>query len=273
MNASLTRLYPTPGVERPLVGTYLAHDLRHCARAERPYVYANFVSSLDGRTSQIDRELGRLRPPRAVANDHDWRLYLELATQADAVITSSSRLSAMLDEDRDEIQCVEEIDGALGAWRRERGLPARPMCIILSKTLDLPVDRLLAKPHCDLFVLAGSDADKNAARKLEAGGVEVRVSASRWVVGRDIERLACERGWRTLYAIGGPDVLYTMLDARMLDRLYLTVAHLALAGRDYDTLARGDTLTPPFGFRLHELYLDPARSDKPEILFTSYDKA
>lgn len=273
-DVTLTRLFPTPSASRALAGTYLAHELRERGAAGRPFVYANFVSSLDGRTSQIDRELGRLRPPKPISNDHDWRLYLELAAQADAVITSSSRLSAMLAEDRERIECVEGIeDGDIGAWRRARGLNRRPTCIVLSKNLELPIDALLAKPHCDLVLMAGAGADPVAARRLTCDGVEVRITPQRWVVGADIAAIARERGFRSLYVIGGPDILYTMLDARLLDRLYVTVAHLALAGRDFDTLSRGDTLTPPFGFRLNELYLDPPLGDKPEILFASYNRA
>lgn len=274
MDAILTRLFPTPSTTRALEGTYLAHDLRALGSSTRPFVYANFVSSLDGRTSQIDREMGRLRPPPPLSNDHDWRLYLELAAQADAVITSSSRLSAMLAEDRVRIECVEGIDdGDIGEWRRARGLRQRPTCIVLSKTLELPIDALLAKPHCDLVIMAGAAADPANAKRLACEGVEVRITPQRWVVGTDIAAIAQERGFRTLYVIGGPDILYTMLDARLLDRLYVSGAHVALAGRDFDTLTRGDTLMPPFGFRVNELYLHTPSDNKPEFLFASYNRA
>lgn len=274
MDATLTRLFPTPSASRPLGGAYLAHDLRARGTPGRPFVYANFVSSLDGRTSQIDRELGRLRPPAPISNDHDWRLYQELAAQADAVITSSSRLSAMLAENRPRIECVEGIEeGDIGEWRRARGLTRRPTCIVLSKSLELPMDDLLRKPHCDLVIMAGAGADPANAKRLTCDGVEVRITRQRWVLGADILAMAREREFRTLYVIGGPDILYTMLDARLLDRLYMTVAHLALAGRDFDTLSRGDTLSPPFGFSLNELYLDPPLEGKPELLFASYNRA
>jgi hypothetical protein len=49
MNNPIMQLYPQPGRERPLKGTYLAHDVRRFAPDHRVFVYANFVSSLDGR--------------------------------------------------------------------------------------------------------------------------------------------------------------------------------------------------------------------------------
>lgn len=148
MDAPLVRLYPRPSIERPLAGTYLAHDLRALGAEGRPYIYANFVTTLDGRTSQIDRETGRQRPPPAIPHTRDWRLYRELAAQADAVVTSSSRLLAMLGENRAEIQCVEGIEeGEAGAWRSERGLPPRPTCVVLSKKLESGIARLLEMPR------------------------------------------------------------------------------------------------------------------------------
>ncbi|MFL6624644.1 MAG: RibD family protein [Sulfurifustaceae bacterium] len=272
MNGRLTRLYPPPSGERPVAGTYLAHDVRRLGVPERPFVYANFVSSLDGRISQIDREMGRLRPPRAISSEHDWRLYRELAAQAEVVVTSCSRVCAMLQENRDWIECVEEFEeGDIAAWRRERSLPPRPTCIVLGKDLDFPIARFLERSCGDFIFLVGAQADRNAARKIEAGGFPVKIGRHRWVVGEEIEAIARERGFRTLYLIGGPDVLYTMLDARRLDRLYLTVAHLALGGRDYDTLVRGDALMPPSWFRLNELYLDSPEGNEPELGFVSYD--
>ena len=46
-----------------LEGLYLAHDLRRLA-ADRPFVYANFVASLDGRIAIADRAKGGLKVPR-----------------------------------------------------------------------------------------------------------------------------------------------------------------------------------------------------------------
>src|SRR6185436_16065399 len=49
MSTQILELYPNSGTTRDLDGTYLAHELRTLGTPERPFVYANFVSSLDGR--------------------------------------------------------------------------------------------------------------------------------------------------------------------------------------------------------------------------------
>ncbi len=50
---SLLALYPEP--ERTaLEGLYLSHDLRRCRRGGDPFVYSNFIASLDGRIAVAD---------------------------------------------------------------------------------------------------------------------------------------------------------------------------------------------------------------------------
>lgn len=273
MEAPLTRLYPAPSAILPLEGLYLAHELRGRA-ADRPYIYTNFVASLDGRISQDDPALGRRRPPRAITNPRDWRLYLELAAQADAVLTSGRRLRELAGEGRDTIRCVAETaEGDLADWRRARGLPPHPLCLALTTSLDFPVDPLAGTPHGALAILAGSHAREEAARRLQRAGIEVRRARHRRVTGDEVVQFARELGIRTLYAIGGPDVLHTLLAAHLLDRLYLTIAHLALGGDGFDTLVHGSALSPPYRFRMSELYLDREASNAPEQLFATYERA
>lgn len=47
---NISQLYPLPSQERPLKGTYLDHQLRQYGQnTKQAFVYANFVTSLDGR--------------------------------------------------------------------------------------------------------------------------------------------------------------------------------------------------------------------------------
>lgn len=178
----------------------------------------------------------------------------------------------MLNEGRERIECVEEIEeGDIAAWRRERSLPARPTCIVLGKDLDFPIDGFLQRSRGDFIFLVGSHADWAAARKIESAGTPVHVGRHRWIVGGEIDAIAREHGFRTLYLIGGPDVRTPCSMSGVSIGFILPVAHLTLGGRDYDTLVRGDALTPPNLFGLNELYLDSSGPDEPEIAFISYD--
>jgi len=103
MDTRISRLHPNAGSALPLQGVYLAHGLRKLASAQRPFIYSNFIASLDGRIAVPDPDTQRLRPPPAIANPHDWRLFLELATQADAVITSGRRLRELSENGNQEL--------------------------------------------------------------------------------------------------------------------------------------------------------------------------
>ncbi|RME52690.1 MAG: pyrimidine reductase, partial [Caldilineae bacterium] len=88
----LQQLFPQVG-PAPFPGAYLAHDLRHASRHPgRPFVYANFVVSLDGRIAVPAADGQGLIVPKQIANERDWRLYQELAAQADLIISSGRYL-------------------------------------------------------------------------------------------------------------------------------------------------------------------------------------
>ena len=130
MTQLIQRLYPQPTEEMPLIGAYLAHDLRAHAQetiaqeAGRPYVYANFVTSIDGRIA-IPRKSGDgLVVPKGIANERDWRLFQELAAQSDLIISSGRYLREWVDGRVQEILQVDDPRFAdLREWRVGQGLP------------------------------------------------------------------------------------------------------------------------------------------------------
>lgn len=269
----LTRLYPGPGAEIPLTGLYLAHDLRRLAPPDRPYIYSDFIQSLDGRISQPDPRSRRPRPPPSIKHAHDWRLYLELAAQADAVLISGRRLRELGAERDGALHCVEETaDGDLAEWRRDRGLALHPACMVLTASLDLPLAALQTRAHSKIIVLTSARPDSTRIRAFEAAGVDVVTVAGPRVTGDDVCRVATERGLVTLYSIGGPEVHHTLAASQRLDRLYLTLALRLIAGREFHTLLTGDTIAPPCSFDLHELYLDTPAADRASYLYATLDR-
>ena len=266
----LIRLFPNHAT-RALDGAYLAHGLRERGTPEAPFIYTNFISSLDGRIAQRDPETGRYGVPRSIANDLDWRLFLELAAQADAVVTSGRRLRELAARGR-SLHCVPDLAGAsYAAWRRERDLPPYPACIILSATLDLPYDALRRLEHDELVILTTTQPTPEQRAALDTAGVSYVHVADR-VRGTSVRDVARRRGYRTLYSIGGPKVFHTLAADGLLHRLYLTLSHRLLAGDDYDTLLAGPSLQPPVTLTLHELNLLAASgNDAPQMLLASYD--
>jgi hypothetical protein len=78
-------------------------------------------------------------------------------------------------------------------------------------------------------------------------------------------------GYRLIYSTAGPKILYTLLSARVLCRLYLTHAHKTLGGVEFATILDGPLLDPPVEFDLAAAYFDPHALDGLGQLLTVYD--
>lgn len=260
MSVPVTRVWPAPICERPLEGLYLGHALHRRATAGQPFVYSNFIASLDGRVSEPGSG-GRKRVPAAIANPRDWRLYLELLAQADALLTSSRHLRAVAAGRQTELLALPEQYPELAEWRRRNGLAPNPLWVVISRELAIPARELRERHDEPLVVLTTHSAPADRARALEAAGIEVEpVSPGDGVEAPAALHALARRGIRSLYVIAGPRLLHTLLSASRLDRLYLTQSHRLLGGERFDTLVQGPALATPPSARLSELYLDAGQS-------------
>ncbi|MFA9462016.1 RibD family protein [Thiohalorhabdus sp. Cl-TMA] len=254
----LLRFHPGPPREQPLEGTFLAHDLRRRGSPVQPFVYSNFITSLDGRAALLDPATGKRGIPRGVANERDWRLFMELAIQADALLTSGRHLRAVARGCQTELLDMQnESNADLVGWRRKRGLVGQPLVAAISPDLDIPEDLAERFPIAPILILAPASAPPERAARLGRCGLEVvRLDTQPYIRGQDAVRLLAERGNGIIYSLAGPRILHTLLSDTQLDRLYLTTALTALGGEGYDTLLKGPLLEPPAAFGLEELYLD-----------------
>ncbi|MFL6655632.1 MAG: RibD family protein [Sulfurifustis sp.] len=268
MDAFVDRLYPFPAARLPLSGLYLAHRLRERGTHGRPYIYSNFIASLDGRISERDPRTQRRVFPRVLRHPHDWHAYLELAAQADAVVLSGRRLRELGAETDTELRCMPDLaSGPLADWRRQHGLRPQPACIVLTSSFDLPIRASDSRSDGEIIVVTGA----GSVGRAQSSRFEIISVPGPRVSGDDVYRLAVDRGFWTVYAISGPDVFNTLMSTGRIDRLYLTLSLQLIGGREPDTLLHGDALTPPPGFALHELYLDTSRRDLPGLLLASLD--
>src|SRR5689334_25396752 len=103
MTARILRLYPGPSQESALAGTYLANGVHRLGTLAAPFVYANFVSSLDGRIALQDPGTGESHVPMTLTSGNDFRLLLELQAQADCLITHGGYMRAIAEGRLDDI--------------------------------------------------------------------------------------------------------------------------------------------------------------------------
>src|SRR5690606_13001524 len=190
MSDSILRLYPLPAREEPLTGLYLREGLRDHAGAEgEAFVYTNFIASLDGRIAVL-RPDGGMTVPEQIANPRDWRLFQELAVQADILITSGRYLRDYAEGRAQEIlRIYDDPDLAdFADWRAGRGLNPLPDLAVISHRLDFPIPATLLDGERSVVFVTTGDAAGSRTREFEQLGKVVvagegRVGGARLVEG------------------------------------------------------------------------------------------
>ena len=269
----ITQLYPPPVAERPLNGAYLAHDLRQYGiRNGRPYIYSNYITSIDGRIA-IPREDGSgMTVPGSIANDRDWRLFQELAAQSDLVISSGRYLRDWAEGRAQEILRVDDPEYAdLRQWRLDQGLSPHPDIAIISGSLRFPIPDILTAGNRKVVVFTKANADPERIQKIEDHAGQVIIAGEQSVNGSDIARQMAELGYQNVFNSTGPKVLHLLLAARALDRLYVTHANKLLGGDPYSSIVEGPLLQPEVPLRINSILLDEHGLDGLGQLFLSYN--
>jgi len=259
MHPYVTRLFPAPQTDSLLEGLYLGHKL-HTRGRGKPFVYSNFITSLDGRIAIAAKGHITHTVPDAITNLRDWRLYQELAGQADLLITSGRYFrQSVIGESQARLPVGEqEAYADIRTWRAEAGLAPQPDIAIMSSSLDIPGAALEPYSGRKIIVVTGEDTDPRKARALQDGGIELVFAGSgRQVEGKQMITALAAHGYQSIYAIAGSSVFHTLLRARVLDRLYLTITYQLLGGTTFDTLTQGSLLEPAQGMQLVSLYHDP----------------
>lgn len=268
---NLLQLYPVFKEDILLRGLYLQEE--ELIKKGRTIVYTNFITSLDGRIAvQND---GRLGVPGEITNPRDWRLFQELAAQAEIVLTSGRYLRDYADGYAQEILTVHENPefADLVEWREKRGLAPFPDLAVISNSLDFAIPKALTEDGRRVIVVTTQDADPDRVRSLESQLGSVIISGEHGVEGRDLKDALTGEGYRSVYSAAGPRIHHLLLEDRVLDHLYLTIASRVLGGDPFASLVEGPLLSPPADFELKKLYFDPSGLDGVGQLFFQYHKA
>lgn len=201
----MRRLLPEPAADVSV--DELLADVRPAegARADRPFVFSNFALTLDGRAT-----IGGVSGP--IGTERDTEMLVGLRKRADAVLVGA------------------------GTMRAERYAPirGRPV-VVVSGRLDLPWDApLFTDGGCEVVLFTASDDEPPPT----ATPVEV-VRHERIVdLGAALSHLRSERGIRSLLCEGGPHLHAELIQAGLVDELFVTRAP-KLAGGEGPGLVAG----------------------------------
>jgi riboflavin-specific deaminase-like protein len=174
---------------------------------ERPYLFTNFALTLDG-SATIDGRSGK------IGTDSDTAMLVALRTRVDAVMIGAGTMRA-------EGYGRVIGDPAKRERREQEGLAADPLMVIISGRLDLPWDApLFAEGHGRVLIFTASDMDPP--------GTETPVDVVRHDGAVDLARamghLRTTEGVRALLCEGGPRLHAELIDAGLVDELFVTHA-------------------------------------------------
>lgn len=185
---------------------------------DRPYLVTNFVLTLDGRATIH----GRSGP---IGSETDTAMLVGLRTRVDAVMIGAGTMRAE--------RYGRVIGDPAKRERRERdGLPHDPLMCLVSGRLDLPWDApLFTEGSGRILIFTASDADPPET------ATPVRVERHEGAVdlGAALRHLRTERGVRALLCEGGPRLHAQLIEAELVDELFVTHAP-KLAGGEGPTL-------------------------------------
>ena len=270
---AVLQLFPQPIQERRLSGLYLGESLPEPAAGEAPFLYANFVTSVDGRIAVAGAD-GMSRLPAGLTNVRDWRLFQELQAHADCLLTHGAYLRALAAGTLGNIlQVGLAADGKdIATWRANRAMTLQPAVAVVSASLDFALPPSLAEHRQPVHVLTTMEAPRDRMEELRAAGCEVLcVGGGSRVRGREVAAVLGERGYRWAYLQTGPGMLETALRDRVLSRLYATISHRVVGGECFDTMLRGGLLGASGTLRLRSLYLDQGARAGSDQFFASFE--
>lgn len=232
MTISFDRL--TNGPRRP------AHEwlgeLRPHERApdDRPFLFLNMVASADGRASLE----GRTAP---LGSEADTRLLTELRAVADAVLVGTGTIRA--EGYGRLVRNAERV-----ARREAAGMAPTPTAVLISRSFDIPWGAPLFDAADQPVIVYAGD-----------GGAPPRVAAPLEVVRLADPTPAAaladlrSRGIRSLLCEGGPTLNSGLLEAGLVDELFLTISPLLAGESGAPRIVEGAGLPEPVRLSLEWL--------------------
>ncbi len=225
----MRQLLPT-AIEDVEVFSVYADDLR-VPHADRPWLLANMISSLDGAT-HVDGVSGGLGGPA------DRQAFRAIRAVADMILVAAGTARS---ENYHPITTTPEIAAA----RATRGQADRPRLAILTRHLDLDLDGELFTAPEPPIVLTTAAAPQGRLRHAQERTTVLQFAGLRIDVREALVALG-HLGARVVLSEGGPTLIGQLAMADVLDELCLTMSPMVVGG---DASRVTDATTPPIDRR------------------------
>ena len=202
-------------------------------RPDRPTIVANFVTSVDGIAAMGPSEPSAGGAEISGFSESDRFMMALLRGLADVVIVGAGTVRAGRTHEWTPRRVAPELAGAFAAWRSNLGLAPQPTTSVVTargdvdpsqpglSALDVPV--VVATTRAGATRLATLTLPPNMTVETAGGDAQVDAEALLEIVRAAGARLAlCE---------GGPHLFGQLLQAHLIDELFLTLAPQVI-GRD-----------------------------------------
>ncbi len=194
---------------------------------DRPFVYVNMATTVDGKITSARREHPRFASPR------DRGQMDRLRADADAVMVGAGTVRA-------DNPALHIRTKSIREQREADGRPHAPHRVLVSASADIPENsRFFDTTYGGDSILVTTETV--AAGKLRSfeGRAEVWRLGRRRVDLRATLAALHKRGINRLLVEGGGELNWTLLELDLVDELYVTIAPALLGGRDAPTLLGG----------------------------------
>ncbi len=194
--------------------------------AARPFVTTNFAMSVDGKVTLPEPG------PFGLSSREDKRRMAGLRAEADAVLWGAG--SVLVDQPVARVTRPE-----LRAARAGRGQAPHPLNVLVTARASVPLDnRYFADPEVPRLVAVSDAADPRAVEAyrrraevlVQRAGIDLPALLAHLHEAYGVRRLLCE---------GGPSLVWSLLEADLVDEMHVTLVPVVVGGRDALTMVEG----------------------------------
>ena len=204
-------------------------------------VVVNAAISADGKLSTRERRQVDISGPA------DFERVDELRAESDAVMVGVGTVVA--DDPSLTVDGEERRER-----RREAGRSEQPARVVADSRIRTPSDAAVLDDTAESYLLVSETAPTDFVQQMEKEGATVITAGENRVdLPAALEQLE-SHGVDQLLVEGGGEIIYSLFESDLVDRLSVFVGPVVIGGRDAPTLADGDGFVDEFpALRLAEV--------------------
>ena len=199
------------------------------------HVHVNAAESVDGKLSTRERE------QVAISGPEDFDRMDALRAESDGVVVGVGTVLA--DDPSLTVKDAERRE-----QRESEGRPPNPARVVTDSRARTPTDAEILGDAAATYVLVSEAAEDGAVGALENAGATVIVAGEERVDLADAFEQLERQGLESLMVEGGGELIFSLFEAGLVDRLTVYVGSTVIGGREAPTLADGEGFTDPDSF-------------------------